>query len=71
MYVVLIQDRHTDTDAEVWQTRDKAITRADELAKEYSRNPEDIQNLRLPGCVHFIRYSCEGDSICVLERNPQ
>lgn len=71
-YVILIQDRHVDTDVEVWLEPSKAIDRARYLVGKYARHPEDIEEK--PSCEYYlfrINYSCEGDSITVLEREMQ
>lgn len=68
LFVVLIQDRHADVDAEVWADKEKAIARARELAKEYCRFPEDYEERQVADWVFYAVYSCESDSITVLEK---
>lgn len=67
VYTILIQDRHADTEAEVWKDKEKAIERGRSLAKEYCRFPEDYEEKQVADWVFYAVYSCEEDSITVLE----
>ena len=76
VYVVIIEDRHSDTDAEVFTSQEIAILRAGQLVGSYTRDPvepEDIEygltaSMVRDGWVWYCRYSCEGESVRVLRR---
>lgn len=76
VYVVIIEDRRADTDAEVFSSEEIAILRAGQLAASYTRDPvepEDIDwgltaSMIRDRWVWYCRYSCEGDSVRVLRR---
>lgn len=74
VWVVLIEDRHADVDAEVWVSQRDAEARARALAAEYARSPDDIAEIELnaamerDGWVLDIRYSCESDAVRVVRR---
>jgi hypothetical protein len=73
MYIILIEDHHTDTDAEAYANRDTALQRAQALLDGYSDNtapqggepltPEMVQQ----GWIFFGLYG-ESDGIRVIER---
>lgn len=67
-YIVLLQDRHSDPDCEVYSDHERAIARARELARKYCRFPDDYDEKEYPGYGLVITYSCESDSVTVLER---
>lgn len=73
LWVVLIEDRHSDVEVEVWLSRDEALERAAELVVEYSRYPEDLSSGDLndamiqSGWIFYMRYSGEGDCVRVVE----
>jgi hypothetical protein len=74
VYVVLIEDRHADTDAQVFFTELEAITWARAKAKEYCHHEQDYEEVELnkwmkkDDWLFFVRYSCEGDSVRVMKR---
>jgi hypothetical protein len=76
VYVVIIEDRHVDTDVEVYSSQALAILRAGQLAMLYMRHPveaDDIdwglnESMVRNGWMWYCRYSCEGDSVRVLHR---
>jgi hypothetical protein len=70
-FVIIIQDRHADTDAEVWSDEQRAIVRARLLAKTYCRHPEDYEEKQIADWVFHASYSCEGDSVTVLRKKIQ
>lgn len=73
IFVIIVQDRHSDVDVEVWLDRDKAVMRARNLAHEYCRHPEDYSEMQpLPAdWVFHATYSCEDDCIWVLRKEVQ
>ena len=73
VYVMIIEDRHCDTDAQVFLKEQAAIDAARKLAKEECRYEEDYseelnQFMVNDGWVFYATYSCEGDNIRVLKR---
>lgn len=67
LYVVMINDRHTDTDAEVFATPGAAIAFARKTATELAHDLEDISEADIPGWLLYLKYGPE-DSIWVLEK---
>lgn len=74
LFLVMIEDRHTDTDVEVFCEKDDAIRRARVLVEENARHPPAIEVVELnnamrnAGWVWHCRYSNEGDYVTVLAR---
>lgn len=74
VYVVIIKDRHSDTEVQVFSDPDIAVNKARELAKEYCRHLEDFEESKLnnymtqDGWLYHAVYSCEGDNIRVVKR---
>ncbi len=64
VYVVMLEDRHTDVDVELFKDKSKAIERAREIAKDYDHPRDKICN----GCILYIRLNGEGDSVSVMTR---
>ena len=64
----MVNDRHTDTDAEVFTTADAAIDFARRAAREYNRHADDYEEAEIAGWLFHARYSCEGDSVWVIEK---
>lgn len=68
VYVVIIDDRHTDTDVAVFSTAEKAIAFAKAEVFNLASHPEDIEEEEVKEWLYCVRYSGEGDSIWVVER---
>lgn len=73
MYIVIYEDRHADTDAQVYANRADAIEAAEEMLAENLRHPEDLDQdlndmMKRDGWIWYAAYSCEGDNIRVLHR---
>jgi hypothetical protein len=77
VYLVIIEDRHSDVDIEVWLDETKAIERGKSLALEYANgNPNELEEyLTTPmiesGWLYNVTYSCEGDSISVQKKETK
>lgn len=71
VWVVIIQDRHSDVNIEVYDTISTAVHRAEELAKQHCRHPEDYKELKIADWAFHATYSCEGDCVTVLEKEVQ
>lgn len=69
VYVAMVEDRHTDTEAFVFSTLEAAIEFARRTAQETASDPEDIEE-RPPGArwLFNIHYSCESDRVRVVEK---
>ena len=76
IYVVMIEDRHTDVDVELFVSEEGAIKRARGIFNEYKNEEdedEDIGEIELDsdaiedGWIYSAIYSCEGDSVSVRE----
>lgn len=67
IYVIIINDRHTDIEAMTYADKEEAINKARELAKKYCRHPEDYKEHSYDGYLFFVSYSCESDYVAVLK----
>ena len=73
VYVVIIEDRHSDTDVVVFSSEYEAVEYATGTAKKYCRHPEYFKEslndaMIKSGWKYHATYSCEGDNVRVLER---
>lgn len=72
IWVVLVEDRHTDVDALPFSSEKAAVAEAQ--AQVNARHSEDIEVIELTdrmigaGWVFNVIYSCEGDNVRVLKR---
>ena len=75
IYVVMVEDRHADTDAHLFSTPEKAITYAQSVLDENSESAAyldpDIarmsdERLARAGWLFYGCYSTEGDCVWVL-----
>lgn len=66
IYIVIWQDRHTDTEAFVFSTAEKAIEFAKTKAGEFDRYGYFEEKV-IKGWLYYVCYSCEGDSLRVIE----
>ncbi len=72
VYLSFIDDRHSDTDATVFFSKEKAIEHAKQQAKEFAeRNGEEVEEDSIPGWLYYAVYSSEGDSVWVREKDIQ
>ena len=74
IYIVIIEARHTDTDAIPFLTAASAISYAERTAREYCRHEEDYTEslndaMKGDGWLWHATYSCEGDNVRVIERD--
>lgn len=68
VYILIINDRHSDIDVEVFSDKEKSITQAKALAKKYCRHEDDYEERKVADWIFYAQYSCEGNSITVLEK---
>lgn len=72
IWVVLVEDRHTDVDALPFSSEEAAVAEAQ--AQVDARHSEDIEVIELTdrmigdGWVFNVIYSCEGDNVRVVKR---
>lgn len=65
IYIVVCDDRHSDLDLQAFTDKDKAISEARKMAKEYS-NEGDYEEHDYDGFLFYANYSCEGDKVYVM-----
>ncbi len=66
IYIVIIEDRHSDTAVYPFVNKEVAIAEARKRAKNYCKYPEDYSEQDINGCLFYAEYSCESDSVCVV-----
>ncbi len=69
IFIVIVEDRHTDTEAFVFENKDVAISEARAAAKEYSNQNEHYVEKdygRDDGWLFYAEYSSEGDNVRVV-----
>jgi len=77
LFVVIIKDRHADTDAEVFTGSEDAIAYAKKIVEMYCRHMDDIEEglnnaMIRCGWIYYCRYSGEGSCVYVMKKmlNP-
>ncbi len=68
-YLLVIKDRHCDVEIKPFLNYDKAVSKANELAKEYCTRKEDLEESYYTegsSILYCCLYSCEGDSVSVI-----
>lgn len=74
LFAVVVEDRHTDVDVELWADQSDAYKRAVALAHEGASEHGDViyhelnQAMVDDGWVAYLTYSGESDSVRVLRR---
>ena len=72
VYVAMIADRHTDPEPEVFSTAEAAIGYARDFALAEStygsRTGEHYEERPVEGWLFQATYTCEGDSVWVVEK---
>ena len=75
VWVVLIEDRHFDTEALPFSTEDAATAAARDAATQNARDPGDVDRgaelneaMRGDGWVLYLPYGTEGDCVRVVKR---
>jgi hypothetical protein len=66
VYAILLQDRHCDPEVTVYADRQRAIDAARAMARQNDRHG-DYEEREIDGWVFHAEYSCESDSVTVLE----
>ena len=76
IYVVMVEDRHTDTEVHLFSTPEKAIAYAQGVLDDNSESAKYVdseermseEDLRAAGWLFFGLYSPEGDCVWVVPR---
>lgn len=69
IYIVIIEDRHTDTAVYPFTDKEKAVNEARRIAKQYCRHEDDYEEHdygRNDGWLFYAQYSCESDNVRVV-----
>lgn len=69
IYIVVVEDRHTDVEVHPFTDKEKAISKAKRVAKEYCRHEEDYKEHdygKDVGWLFYAQYSCESDNVRVV-----
>jgi len=67
VYVAIVEDRHTDTDIQVFRDKEKAIEWAKRQAKANGRGSK-LEETDVPDWVYSAFYGTGGDSVRVEEK---
>ena len=72
LWVVIHEDRHYDTEVEVWLDEAGAIESAQKIVQEHTRHPDGVEvylneAMIRGGWVFNATYSGEGDSVRVVK----
>lgn len=69
VYIVMIQDRHADTEAHPFSTPELAIAFARQAVQDNARHSEDIEEHEPPTpWLFYATYSVESDSAWIVPR---
>jgi hypothetical protein len=72
VYVVLLMDRHTGPQVEIFSDKDKAINHAKDIVRGYGYgeliDEELAKEMQKEGWLYYNCYSCEGDYVVVMEQ---
>ncbi len=68
LYVVMVNDRHTDPEPNVFSDPSAAVEYARATAKASARRDEDFEETPVAGWLYHATYSVEGDSVWVVEK---
>lgn len=65
IYIVAVEDRHSDIALYPFTNKEKAIEESRRIASNYSQHSGYYEE-RVYGSTFAITYSCEGDSVSVI-----
>jgi hypothetical protein len=69
LYVAMIDDRHANTEPEVFTTAEQAIAYAKGWAEGAAHQPDDFEEPRCPkGWLYYATYSPESDAVWVVAK---
>lgn len=64
VYLVILEDRHTDVQVEVYQRVEDALERFNKIVKDYGYTPDEPDG-PMTGWLANATLSCEGDCVRV------
>lgn len=68
VFVVMVNDRHSDPEPFVFTTEEDAVDFARARAREYAYDQSDIDESPADGWLYRATYSVEGDSVWVISK---
>lgn len=68
VYVMMVDDRHSDPEPTVYASSFEAINDAASWARDHASDPDDIDESPIGGWLYHATYSSESDSVWVLEK---
>jgi hypothetical protein len=68
VYMLMIEDRHTDPDAQVFTTPAKAVAAAEAYLVDIDRPDVEVEENPPGDWLFYARYSVEGDCVWIVER---
>lgn len=68
VYLAIVEDRHIDTEVEVFVDSHSAVSFAREVATNSCADPSEMYEEEIAEWLFYIVYSNEGDSVRVVER---
>ena len=68
VWIVLVEDRHTDVDAVPFSTEERAVEYARKQAPDDATSGPLNDAMRRDGWVFYLPYGSEGDCIRVIKR---
>jgi hypothetical protein len=66
VYLVILEDRHTDVEVQVYATAAAALRRTIQIMEQYDYTPDEPDE-EIPGWMYHATLSCEGDCVRVEE----
>lgn len=69
IWIVLIEDHHTDVDALPYSTQTQAFTAARKAAPDDAHESALTESMRRDGWALYLPYSPEGDHVRVIQRH--
>lgn len=69
VYAVMVLERHVGPVVELFHDPGTAALRAREVAEDYARSAEDIEEPEgFYGCTYYAEWGTEGDHVFVVEK---
>lgn len=69
IYIAMIDDRHSDTEAHPFSTAEQAIEYAKGWAQGAAHYPGDYEESHIDGWLFHASYSPESDAVWVVEKD--
>lgn len=68
VWVVLIEDRHSDVDALPFSSEEAAVAKARDSVPDFAEEEQLTDGMRKSGRVLWLSYGTEGDRVRVVKR---